>query len=68
MTADEIKIHTRRYAGKSDALGALSLLATFAVISPRYGSGGCMTGQSFDPVPMVVVLAFASVRLIRFAT
>ena len=63
MTADEIKSHTRRYARKSDALGALSLLTTFAVYIAALWIGGAHAANPLIAVPMVVVLAFASVRL-----
>ena len=63
MTADEIKTHTRRYARKSDVLGALSLLATVATYIAALWIGAAHATTPIIAVPMVVVLAFASVRL-----
>ncbi len=63
MTADEIKTHTRKFARKSDALGALSLVATLATYIAALWFGARYAGTPLIAVPMVVLLAFASVRL-----
>jgi len=63
MTADEIKIHTRRYARKSDALGGVSLLFTFATYIAALWGGAIHATEPQIVVPMVVILAFATVRL-----
>jgi omega-6 fatty acid desaturase (delta-12 desaturase) len=63
MTTDEIKIHTRKFARKSDALGALSLIATLATYIAALWFGARYAGTPLIAVPMVVLLAFASVRL-----
>ena len=59
----DIREHTRAFAIKSDAMGALSLLATLAVYAAALVTGGVLAGTPWVSGPMVVVLAFASVRL-----
>ncbi|MRU16406.1 fatty acid desaturase [Roseovarius sp. A21] len=63
MTANEIKTHTRNFARKSDALGAFSLLGTFATYMAALWTGATYVTNPLIAIPMVVVLAFASVRL-----
>jgi len=59
----DIRDHTRAYAVKSDAMGALSLAATLAVYAAALVTGALNATVPWIVAPMVVVLAFASVRL-----
>jgi omega-6 fatty acid desaturase (delta-12 desaturase) len=59
----DIRSHTKSFAKKSDALGALSLFATLAVYGASLALGAAYAMTFWVSVPMVVVLAFASVRL-----
>ena len=58
-----IRDHTRAYATKSDAMGALSFFATLAVYLAALSLGALNATVPWVVVPMVVILAFASVRL-----
>ncbi|WP_397542213.1 fatty acid desaturase [Roseovarius salis] len=59
----DIREHTRAYAIKSDAMGALSLFATLAAYFAALVIGALNVATPWVSVPMIVVLAFASVRL-----
>lgn len=59
----DIRSHTRAYATKSDAMGALSLTATLAAYAAALMIGTQYAALPWISVPMVVILAFASVRL-----
>jgi len=59
----DIREHTRAFATKSDAIGALSLVATLAVYMAALALGARYASALWVSAPMVVVLAFASVRL-----
>jgi len=58
-----IRDHTRAYARKSDLLGALSFLGTLAVYGAALGLGAAMIEAPLICAGLVVILAFASVRL-----
>ncbi|WP_371931626.1 MULTISPECIES: fatty acid desaturase [Roseovarius] len=58
-----IRDYLKDYTGKSDAMGALSLGATFAVYFAALGLGAWAWPAWWAVLPCVVVLAFASVRL-----
>ncbi|WP_412505575.1 fatty acid desaturase [Roseovarius sp. SYSU LYC5161] len=59
----EIREFTKRYTGKSDLMGTLSLLGTFAVYVAALGLGAHFADRPVLASGFVVVLAFASVRL-----
>ena len=61
----DMRAHIKRYTGKSDVIGALSLGGTVAVyiLALAAGAAAAQAGLWWALVPMVVVLAFASVRL-----
>ncbi|WP_111735085.1 fatty acid desaturase [Roseovarius amoyensis] len=59
----DIRSHTRAYATKRDAMGGLSLTATLAAYAVALVIGAQYAALPWISVPMVVVLAFASVRL-----
>ncbi len=59
----DIRDHTRRYAVKSDAMGALSFWASLAAYGAALVLGARLAETPFLSVPLVVILAFASVRL-----
>lgn len=59
----DIREHTRAYTTKSDAMGALSLLATLAAYGAALALGARFATTPLVVAPMVVILAFASVRL-----
>ena len=58
-----IREHTRAFAIKSDAMGALSFVATLAAYAAALVTGAVHAGTPWVSGPMVVVLTFASVRL-----
>ena len=59
----DIRAHIKRYTGKSDLRGALSLLGTLAVYAAALSLGAVYADAWWVLIPAVVVLAFASVRL-----
>jgi len=59
----DIRDHTRAFAVKSDAMGWLSFLATLAAYGAALVLGATNAAVWWVSGPMVVVLAFASVRL-----
>jgi len=59
----DIRDHTRAFAVKSDAMGWLSFLATLAAYGAALALGATNAAVWWVSGPMVVVLAFASVRL-----
>lgn len=59
----DIRDHTRQYAIKSDGMGALSFFASLAAYGAALKIGALYAGQLWVSVPMVVILAFVSVRL-----
>lgn len=63
MQTITIRDFTKPYARKSDAMGALSLIATFAVYFVTLVLAGHNAAQLYISLPMVVILAFAMVRL-----
>ncbi len=63
MQAITIREHTRKYAHKSDAMGALSLTASIAAYFLLLGAAGYFAGQLYISLPLIVILAFAMVRL-----
>ncbi len=63
MQTITIRDFTRKYAHKSNAMGALSFGATFVVYFLALGLAGKYAGQLYISVPLVVILAFAMVRL-----
>lgn len=58
-----IREYTKRYARKNDALGGLSFFASFAVYFAALTLGTLFWSQFWLSVPMIIILAFASVRL-----
>lgn len=58
-----IREYTKQFARKSDVLGGLSLGASFAVYVAALGLGALYLSHVWVSLPMIVVLAFASVRL-----
>ncbi|MEM7597715.1 MAG: fatty acid desaturase [Pseudomonadota bacterium] len=58
-----IREYTKQFARKSDALGGLSLFASFATYATALTLGATFLDHVWLSVPMIVVLAFASVRL-----
>ena len=58
-----IREYTKQYARKSDALGGLSFFASFATYFAALILGAVYLGHVWLSLPMIVVLAFASVRL-----
>jgi omega-6 fatty acid desaturase (delta-12 desaturase) len=63
MQTITIRDFTKAYARKSDAMGGLSFAATFAVYFAALMMAGHYAGLLFISVPLVVILAFAMVRL-----
>ena len=59
----DIREHTRAYAQKSDAMGALSLFATLAVYALALTLGALNADRWWIVAPMVVLVAFSGVRL-----
>ena len=59
----DIREHTRAYARKSDAMGALSLFATLAVYALALILGALNADRWWIVAPMVVLVAFSGVRL-----
>ena len=58
-----IRDHTRAYTGKSDLLGALSFFGTILVYVAALAFGAAMIDTPLICAALVVILAFASVRL-----
>lgn len=58
-----IREYAKQYARKSDAMGALSFFGSFAVYVAALVIGSSFASTLWISVPMVVILAFASVRL-----
>ncbi len=58
-----IREYTKQYARKSDLLGTLSLVGSFAVYFAALIIGATFLSTVWLSVPMIVILAFASVRL-----
>jgi omega-6 fatty acid desaturase (delta-12 desaturase) len=59
----DIRDFTKQYTGKSDLRGAASFLGTLAVYGAALIGGALNAGTWWIVGPLVVVLAFASVRL-----
>ena len=60
----DIRDYTKAYTDKSDAMGALSFLASLAVYFAALTLGALYASSLWISLPMVVILAFASVRLL----
>jgi omega-6 fatty acid desaturase (delta-12 desaturase) len=58
-----IREFTKQYAHKSNAMGALSLTATFAVYFMALALAANYAAQLYISVPLTVILAFSMVRL-----
>ena len=59
----DIREYTRQYAVKSDAMGALSFFASLAAYGTALSIAAIHASTLWISIPMVVILAFASVRL-----
>jgi len=59
----DIRDYTKAYTDKSDAMGALSFLASLAAYFAALTLGALYASSLWISLPMVVILAFASVRL-----
>lgn len=58
-----IREYTKQYARKSNALGAMSFFASFTIYVAALIVGALYLDHLWLSVPMILVLAFASVRL-----
>ena len=63
VTMQNIREYTRLYAVKNDAMGGLSLSASLGAYGAALCIGALHAATLWISVPMVVILAFASVRL-----
>lgn len=59
----DIREFTKQYSQKSNLIGGLSYLGTFAVYFAALSIGTAFVSMPLIALPMVVILAFASVRL-----